>query len=95
MRAYYAMPKVRSDPPFRCGFQPEGKPFRVYVEHLSNCRNRECIARYERRDAMRMYFLSKYAILRTNAPPYAPSPDSHAPLASATARPRRDNPSSY
>ena len=53
--------------PFHCGFQPEGKPYADYVAHLSNCRDRDCIARYERRDAVRMYFLRKYAMLKSDA----------------------------
>ena len=50
----------RDDPPFRCGFQPQGRPYREYVAHIRACGHLECRKRWVNNMALRRELLAKY-----------------------------------
>ena len=50
-------------PPFHCGFQPEGKPYREYVAHITSCRDRDCRERCRNRVDLLRQFQSRYGTI--------------------------------
>lgn len=56
------MDKPTNRPPFRCGFQPEGKPYRAYWFHIQGCQHHDCKGRWENNQALTREILANHGV---------------------------------
>lgn len=80
--------------PYRCGFNPSGKSYAIYVNHIRFCSHRDCDRRYANHLLMQTYFARKYGDgkLDANEHPAPPATTSgtRVPSASNETGPKRD-----